>query len=196
MPQNSSGSSSSTRRRKAPTTLSTERLHTTRRSSSSSRTTKKHRLRLKFEKKVEKKRLKEVEKALLKTRANTQAIFASKTVRERTMRTTTCWCGGLRVHQSCATTFNVDTSTSHQLCVFEQGRCTSDGLSCVPCIVCHRTKDTDDHPSLRRDFPDGDNWLFREERVCPGCLSGLAKEHNEHNRCCDVCAFDFNELVQ
>lgn len=122
-------------------------------------------------------------------------IFSTASVMNRINRITTCWCSGVRVHSSCAGKFDIDLPHGTRLCLFDggvHGVCTSDCISCVPCIVCHKTKDTDTHASLMHDFPVGDNWLFREERVCPSCTAQLLPDHGRH---CDVCNFDYDTTV-
>jgi len=109
---------------------------------------------------------------------------------------TTCWCGGVRVHSSCAHKSSIDLPDGTPLCLFDgskYGVCTSDSINCVPCIVCHKNNETDKHTSFERDFPVGDNWLFREENACPSCL---AKVHRpDHCRYCKFCKFDYDTLV-
>lgn len=105
---------------------------------------------------------------------------------------TTCWCAGLRVHKSCAQKLDLPDDTP--LCIFDGGSCgvcTSDGISCVPCIVCHKVKDSDTRISLLRDFPIGDNWIFREERACPCCIGRIRKDWDETH--CEFCKVDYDE---
>ncbi|KAJ1470473.1 hypothetical protein T484DRAFT_1753824 [Baffinella frigidus] len=166
-----------------------------------------------YEKRLEKKRLKLLGTTLLRTInkacdtkldtapsktldvSDVSDVFSTTSINNRVNRVSNCWCEGVRVHSSCATKFEMEIPSGTRLCVFDGGQygaCTTDCISCVPCIVCHKVKDTDELPSLRRDFPVRDNWLFREERICPGCLACIAKDHSHH---CDVCDFDFDSMV-
>lgn len=122
-------------------------------------------------------------------------MFSTASITKRAHRMTTCWCSGVRVHSSCIKKFDIDVFDGTRLCIFDggvNGLCNSDCLSCVPCIVCHKIKDVDTHTSLQRDFPVGDNWLFREERVCPSCLASVGVDHGTH---CDVCGCEYQTIM-
>ena len=119
-------------------------------------------------------------------------IFANASGVDHKDMITTCWCSGLRVHKSCAQ--ELDLPRGMQLCLFDggvNGVCTSDCISCVPCIVCHKIKDNDTHTSLSRDFPVGDNWLFREEKACPSCLATIRRGNDETH--CEFCKAVYDE---
>jgi hypothetical protein len=119
-------------------------------------------------------------------------IFATAVGVDHVDMITTCWCAGLRVHKSCA--LKLDIPDGIQLCLFDggpNGVCTSDCISCVPCIVCHKTKDTDTETSLSTDFPDGDNWLLREEKACPSCLAKIHVDSDEVR--CKFCNVGYEE---
>lgn len=121
-------------------------------------------------------------------------IFSSASGVDHVDMITTCWCAGLRVHTSCAQ--KLDIPDGIPLCLFDGGPygvCTSDCISCVPCIVCHKVRDNDTHTSLSRDFPVGDNWLLREERACPSCLAKIHGDKDEVR--CKFCNVGYEENV-
>ena len=122
-------------------------------------------------------------------------IFTSVSSINHINITTCCGCDGVRVHSSCVVKSNIDLPDGIRMCMFDGGHngvCTTDGVSCVPCIVCHKINDTDKHSSLQRDFPPGDNWLFREEHACPSCLATIGPCPGRY---CEFCNFEYETLV-
>jgi hypothetical protein len=118
-------------------------------------------------------------------------VFSAKCIVERCSRVTTCACGGLRIHSFCADMVGKMLKPDAKLCSFDSDDCVSDCISCLPCTICHRLKADDVEPSLERDFPEGDSWVFREEHACPSCLAELLG----HGTNCDVCGFDFTSIM-
>jgi hypothetical protein len=119
-------------------------------------------------------------------------VFSAKCIVDRCNRVTECACGGLRIHDFCADMIGKTLKPDTKLCIFDSDDCVSDCISCIPCIVCHRIDVDDVEPSLERDFPEGDSWVFREEHACPSCLAALLLGHGTN---CDVCGFDFASIM-
>ena len=119
-------------------------------------------------------------------------IFSLECIIKRAHRSTTCGCGGLRIHRGCANMCGIDLEDNVKLCSFDTFECISDCISCIPCTLCHCLHFEDSQPCLQRDFPVGDTWVFREEKACPNCLSGLLPVHGTG---CDVCNFEFSSIM-